>query len=97
MGQVVTNGRRVPVLGRSASKPTQSWRGRQHFVNRVGGKRYHVHSFGHAIASFEENLMDVRAHFNVNVSDAFKLALHLTAQAIRQNRALPRVSKGVSA
>jgi len=34
----------------------------------------------------------VREHFGVNVSDALRISLHLTAQAIRENRALPSVS-----
>jgi hypothetical protein len=33
----------------------------------------------------------IRNHFGVNQSDALRLSLHLTAQAIRKNRALPEV------
>ncbi len=44
------------------------------------------------IARVEENLAVVRDHFGTNIAEAFRIAVHLAAQAIRENKALPDVT-----
>lgn len=43
------------------------------------------------IAAMENNIAVVREHFGVNLTDALRIAIHLTAKAIGKNRAFPEI------
>lgn len=64
-----------------------SWRRRQFSPT----KKLRISAFGTRGETVLRELELVAAHFGVNKSRAFQIALHLTAKAIKQNRALPDV------
>jgi len=80
MGHIVTNGRAQPVLGPRNPPNAATWQRR---TLKVGHGGHQFSFYGNAIAALESNLNTIREHFGFNRTDAVKLALHLTAQAIR--------------
>ncbi len=85
---IVTNGRRTQVVNKYESNPPRV-RSRAKFECRTsdGGKQQlHVYKKPEDDVVLK-NMALVRMHFGTNVSDTLRLALHLTAQAIRANKA----------
>jgi UDP-N-acetylmuramate-alanine ligase len=88
MGRIVTNGRAQPVLTTRNPPNAATWQRRTLKVGH-GGRQFSF--YGKSIAQLEANLNTLHEHFGVNRTAAVKIALHLTAQAIRHNRARPAV------
>lgn len=84
MGHVVDNGR-VRTL-KPARMPRRAWP--DHPVKSYVNGR--VKAFGcHTIEQVEANLAIVREHFGTNISDAFRMSLHLVARAIKAGKMTP--------
>lgn len=63
-------------------------------LGKVGGTGRHIGiaaSRKARVAQILDDLTVVQEHFGVSRSEALRLSLHLTANAIRKNRALPDV------
>lgn len=94
---VVTNGKSSSVGSKaypSRKAPPGDHRGwnQKLYCADTAGVRARISVYGDtARLKVEENLAAVRAHFGVNVSDAMRISLHLTANAIRNNRAMPEI------
>lgn len=48
---------------------------------------------GKTIRKVQSDMALVREHFGLNISDSLRIALHLTAKAIRANKSLPDVRR----
>lgn len=86
MGRVVSGGRAQAVVGRVAALATHKWARRSHEVGKGGPK---VAAYGLAGDTMDADLHTVRTHFGLNVSNAFRVSLHLVANAIREGRMNP--------
>lgn len=86
---VVDNGRRIELASRPSKTPGR-WRNRSYASGLSPGADIAVCGPVER-AKLEADLALVREHFGLNISRAFRLALHLTANAIRKNRAMPEV------
>jgi hypothetical protein len=89
---VISRGKVIAVLGASHPKrPTNTWQQKQIQVQHAPRRTISVYG-PVCVARLESELQVVREHFGCNVSDAFKIALHLTARAIQKNKAFPEIA-----
>lgn len=82
----------VAALGPSTAKGRVSNQSQTRLQTKIGKERLFC-DLGRR-AKCEVSLADlalVQEHFGANRSEALRLSLHLTAQAIRRNRALPEL------
>lgn len=92
MGRIVTNGRGQALTGKTPKTPMNTQSNRYASVHYVtAGGVLSVKRGGEAGRVLVADMATVRDHFGVNQADALRLSLHLTARAIRKNRALPEV------
>ena len=88
---VVVGGRKVTVAPTCGTPRTTSWKKKSY---RLGHHGPTFNAYGpRNIVKAESNVATIRQHWGVNISDAIQISLHLTAQAIKQNKAkvtLPR-------
>lgn len=85
MGRVIDNGhpRAVGPVSRHESPPKSGWAQRKFYMGNQGA----LSAYGPVkIEAVERDLATVRAQFDVNTSDALRLALHLLAKAIREGK-----------
>lgn len=83
---VVDHGQRVNVVHRNHKPPNKEqerWTRRKY---RIGSNGVQLHVYGNNIKATEADLKVVREHFGTNITDSFRVALRLTAQAIRKGR-----------
>jgi len=97
MGVIVDGGRRIPVVparGHGGPRPVGTPRRTYTAVSKTKqSPAVRMTVWGAAnIQRVEENLAVVRSHFGTNIAEALRTAVHLTAQAIRNNKALPDVA-----
>lgn len=96
MGRIVTDGRARelkhvdPHAHQDPAKATQRLR---IGVRMSNGKQRHLLNIGRKkdALQVEADLETVREHFGLNLSDAVRVSLHLSANAIRNNRAMPEI------
>ena len=88
MGQIVDGNRKVQ-LGRTFSGAAPGGDNAVHkFDVRVGAKKtLQMSVYPRDAETTLANMATVREHLGVNVSDAIRIALHMTANAIRANKA----------
>lgn len=83
MPVVVGNKRISAVVKAKPGDGERGWNARKY---KVGNNGAQFLIYGAKILAVEDNIAAIRAHFGCNRTDAFKMALHLTAQAIRNGR-----------
>jgi hypothetical protein len=81
---IVVGNKRIPPLARV--KPGTGERGWAARKYRVGANGAQFIVYGKKIQAVEDNIAVIRAHFGCNRTDAFKMALHLTADAVRRGK-----------
>ena len=94
MGRIVDGGRRVAPLSQHLEPKSYRSSNRYaiaYFGAKLDTRKVFVRRGGIAGRALLDDMARVREHFGVNGADALRLALHLTAQAIRKNKSLPEV------
>jgi hypothetical protein len=63
-----------------------------HFHTKIAGRQYDAETYSTAKSKLLlDDMTLVRQRFGLNVSEAIRVAIHLTAEAIRANKSLPEV------
>lgn len=90
----VVNGKRVVNLEPHRSAHVDLPSRRKNFCMRTdNGNQVSLTARGPTIDYVQRDLALVRTHFGLNISDSMRVALHLTAEAIRADKALPDVRR----